>query len=102
MKKYKVSKGLKPYVRRILARSYHKYHMVTDGNGQIWCETDVSSDTFQRIVQRAKCEKRTEETGVFQVTAREANNRFLLNSLLKQAHTTAFAVIDDRDGSRVN
>ena len=43
-----------------------------------------SSDTFHKIVQRAKCEKLTKETGVFHVTNRERNNELYLTYLLDQ------------------
>ena len=68
MKKYRVSKELKKYVRRVLIRSFYKYHFITDDEGQCWCVTNATSDAFHQIVQRAKCEKATEETGVFMVT----------------------------------
>lgn len=74
MKKYRVSKELKKYVRRVLIRSFYKYHFITDDEGQCWCVTNATSDAFHQIVQRAKCEKATEETGVFMVTAKERNN----------------------------
>ena len=82
MKKYRVSKELKKYVRRVLIRSFYKYHFITDDEGQCWCVTNATSDAFHQIVQRAKCEKATEETGVFMVTAKERNNVKMLSSLL--------------------
>lgn len=56
MKKYRVSKELKKYVRRVLIRSFYKYHFITDDEGQCWCVTNATSDAFHQIVQRAKCE----------------------------------------------
>jgi len=35
MKKYRVSKELKKYVRRVLIRSFYKYHFITDDEGQL-------------------------------------------------------------------
>lgn len=100
MKKYRVSKELKKYVRRVLIRSFYKYHFITDDGGQCWCVTNATSDAFHQIVQRAKCEKATEETGVFMVTAKERNNVKMLSSLLKQNGVTSYQVIDDADASR--
>ena len=68
MRKYKVSKELKPFVRRILARSFYKCKMIPDEHGQVWCYTNATSDTFHRVVQRAKCEKKSKETGFLQYT----------------------------------
>lgn len=101
MKKYRVSEQLKPYVRRILIRSFYKCSIAKDESGVLWCFTNASSDVFHRIVQRAKCEKATKETGIFQVTAREANNALLMPILLEQAKTTSFQVIDDKKGERI-
>lgn len=100
MKKYRVSTELKPYIRKILIQSYHSCRMSKDDDGQEWCETDASSGVFHRIVQRAKCEKATDETGVFQVTAKEAANEYRLNMLLDQANATSYQIIDDKDGIR--
>lgn len=102
MKKYRVSQALKPYIRRLLIKSFHSCRMTEDEDGQIWCMTNMSSDSFHRLVQRAKCEKVTEEIGIFQVTAKEAKNPLLLNLLLKDAGTTTYQVIDDRDGARID
>ena len=46
MKKYRVSKELKKYVRRVLIRSFYKYHFITDDEGQCWCVTNATSDAF--------------------------------------------------------
>lgn len=101
MKRYRVSNSLKKYIRHILIRSFYRYHFVTDDDGQCWCVTNATSDAFHQIVQRAKCEKVTEETGTFMVTARERNNPQFLATLLKQNGTTVYQVIDDADGSRI-
>ena len=90
MKKYRISKSMKPYIRR----------RIEEKDGQIWCHTNASSDTFHKIVQRAKCEKASSEDGIFYVTAKEANNALLLPVLLDQARTSVYRVIDDRQGER--
>lgn len=99
MNKYRVSEGLKYYIRRILVRSFYSCYMF-EQNGMIWCKTNASSDTFHRIVQRAKCEKVSMETGTFYVTTREANNALLMPILLEQAGVQVYQVIDDKDGTR--
>lgn len=100
MKMYRVSNDLKKYVRRVLLRSYYKCKFSTDKDGQIWCFTNASSDVFHMIVQRAKCEKKTKETGIFQVTAKEADNAVMLTALLQQNQASTYQVIDDNEGIR--
>lgn len=99
MKKYRISKSMKPYIRRILVRSFYRCR-IEEKDGQIWCHTNASSDTFHKIVQRAKCEKASSEDGIFYVTAKEANNALLLPVLLDQARMSVYRVIDDRQGER--
>ena len=67
--------------------------------GQWYCTTNASSDTFHKIVQRAKCEKLTKETGVFHVTNRERNNELYLTYLLDASGVSAYQVVNDKDGS---
>lgn len=100
-KSYRVSPGLKPLVRRILLRSFYTCRMHSDEDGTIWCDTNASSDTFHKIVQRAKCEKKTEETGTFWVTSREANNPVYLAELLRINKVKVFSVIDDKEGKKI-
>ena len=100
MKKYKVSKELKPYIRRILVRSFYKCKLVPDTEGRYWCYTNANSDTFHRIVQRAKCEKKTKETGFLQFTAKEANNALFRSAMMDLTKESAYQVIDDASGER--
>lgn len=100
MKKYRISKELKHYIRRTLFASFRPCKITTDANGQLWCETNASSNTFHKVVQRAKCEKRSKEDGVFYVTAKEAASPTLLDTMLRQRGITSYQVIDDRDGTR--
>ncbi len=99
-KRYRVSKELKPFVRRVLTLNHVTHRMEKDKDGQWWCVTRISSNHFHRIVQRAKCEKATEETGVLHVTYRESLNQAFTTALLKQRKETSFAVIDDDDAKR--
>ena len=94
MNKYKVSKELRPYVMAVLLRSFYKCQ-VSETGGQCFCTTNASSDTFHRIVQRAKCEKVTEETGLFQIT-KEEKDSYVYVYLLEQAGKTAYQVINDK------
>lgn len=100
MKKYKISEELKPYIRKILIRSFYQCKMTKDADNNLFCITNASSDTFHKIVQRAKCEKMSKETGSFYVTAKEAQNTMLLNCLLEQTGQKSFVVIDDKKRER--
>ena len=100
MRDYKVSHALKPFVNRILRQSYHDCHMYTDRNGQVWCKTNASSDTFHRVVQRAKCQKMSTEEGVLCMTSEEFNDPYMRSSIMRDAGTRACCVIDDHDGLR--
>lgn len=93
-KDYRVSPELKKYVRRILLRSFYTCHMYTDEEGQDWCATNCPSDSFHRIVQRAKCEKASEESGNFYVTAKEACNQAYLTGLMEFKGVQSYTVID--------
>ena len=98
MKKYKVSKELYPFVRKILTRGYHKFSFEKDEtNGRWLCHTPISSDNFHKIIQRAKCEKKSKEDNVYYVTSRERNSTLLLMSLLEAANQKSYSVIDDAE-----
>lgn len=75
--------------------------MREDEAGTLWCYTNASSDTFHKVVQRARCEKRTKETGIFFVTTREANNPIMMEELDKMHPGTGVQIIDDKDGTRI-
>ena len=95
MKQYKVTKELYPFVRRVLTKGFHKFSFNKKEDGNWICETPISSDKFHNIVQRAYCEKRSKEDGVFYVTSRERNSTLLLASLLEAANVKSYSVIDD-------
>lgn len=100
MKRYRVSQELKKYLRHVLVLNRVQWHMEKDESGQWWCVTNLSSNHFHRLVQRAKCEKATEETGVLHVTFKESQNQAFTTFLMQQRKVTSFCVIDDKDASR--
>lgn len=100
MRQFKVSGNLKPFVNRILKESYYSSSMYTDNSGQAWCKTNASSDTFHRVVLRAKCQKMSAEEGVLCMTSEEYNNPFIRSSIMRAAGKNSCCVIDDYDGSR--
>lgn len=94
--RYTIPKELKPYIRRILARTYRSCRMEPMAEeGKVACETNADTTVFAKILARAKCEKLTKETGIFQVTKEEAEDSFLLPILLEQAKVTAYQVLDE-------
>ena len=100
MKRYRVSPELKKYVRRVLTMSRAQWRMVKDETGEWWCITNLSSNHFHRLVQRAKCEKVTEETGVLHVTFTVSLNSAFVTLLMHERGVTSFRIIDDLDGKR--
>ena len=94
MKRYKISKELKKYLRRVFVLGKLKWEVQKDENGQWWCITNISSNHFHRLVQRAKCEKATEETGVLHITYKESLNPAFATYLMHQVGTTSYCVID--------
>ena len=95
MKRYRVSNELKKYVRRVLALSHAKWRMMKDEDGQVWCITNLTSNHFHKLVQRAKCEKATDETGILHVTFEESINGTFINSFLHVRGKGGYIVIDD-------
>ena len=95
MKRYRVSNDLKKYVRRVLMLFHANWRMVKDKDGQIWCITNLSSNHFHKIVQRAKCEKASDETGIMHVTFKESCNGGFMAHMLHTRGQTAYVVIDD-------
>ena len=101
MKRYRVSKELGKYVRQVLVLNRVKWHMEKDDDGQIWCITNLTSNHFHKLVQRAKCEKATEETGILYVTFKESRNQAFVNYLMHQRGKTSYRIIDDATGERL-
>lgn len=95
MYRYIIQKELKPYIRRIITRTFRTCQMKLSEEDKVICETDTDAAIFEKILARAKCEKLTKETGIFFVSKEEAEDPFLLPILLDQAKVTAFQVMTD-------
>lgn len=95
MKSYKVSNELKPYIRRILTRSFHTFKFEKSGDQWI-CRTPISSNSFHKIVQRAACEKKSKETGLFYVTPEERENSLLYTALMDSANQTTSVLLYEK------
>lgn len=74
MQKYFIETELIPYVMRILTRGFRSYSVdrsatAEEGFTAIYAEAD--EDVFEKIRMRAKCERRTSQTGVLYMTEEE-------------------------------
>ena len=90
-KKFKISPELKPYIRQLMARSEYHFRIKTEGD-QLYLITNISGTKFHNIVQRAKCMKLSEETGIMHVTKRESENSALVMSLQNEYHANSFVI----------
>lgn len=86
MRSYKVSSSLRPYVRRRLRRSLYSCNMLQDTDGTWQCQTSASADTFHSIVEMAKADKLSDETGICTAPQDKVNRYCYLEGC------TAFAV----------
>lgn len=91
-KKFKVSKDLRRNIKVVLTRTEIPHKFVREDD-QWYCETVISGEKFHKIVQRAACEKRSQEDGVVYLTYRESKDPALTEALLKQFNSTGFVII---------
>lgn len=100
MKDYKINPELKKYILEELQASYHSCHFLKK-DGVLYCRTNCGSDAFHRIVQRARCVKKTKETGELYLTLWEALNSDVARRLMARYNRHSYSIIDDPDGSRL-
>lgn len=89
---FKVSEPMKNYIRVVLTRSEIRHKFVRKDD-QWYCITKLSGERFHEIVQRAKCEKRSEEDGVLYLTFRESQDPILTQALLRTFKSNGFCII---------
>lgn len=90
--KFKVRGELKEYVRNILARDGIP-HRFREDNGQLYCLTRLSGERFHKVVKRADCEKKSEETGILHLTYAESQDTNQCNGLMNLFKQTSFIVV---------
>ena len=90
--KFKVKEDLKGYVRNILAREEVPHRFRSD-EGQLYCLTCLSGERFHKVVKRAFCEKKTEETGILHLTYAESQDANLCHGLMNLFKQTSFIVV---------
>lgn len=94
-KKFKVNEELKEYIRNVLARENIPHHFTKEGE-QLYCIAAISGEKFHRVVKRAFCEKKTEETGILHLTFAESETPLLREGLMKLFDTNSFVVIGNK------
>lgn len=83
MKKYVVSQELKPFLRNILDRRMMEYY-ISGENGKYYCNISISNEAFHRLIKRAACEKRSQETGLTFITKEESQSPIYLSRLKRE------------------
>ena len=95
MNTYKVEKEVYKYLRGLLTRSYHEFTFKKDDDDNWLCITPINEKNFGLLLNRAVCEKKSEEDGVYYITKQEHDNMILSMLLCRAAKATSCAVIDD-------
>ena len=93
--KFKIKEELKGYVRNILSREGIP-HRFREEEGQLYCLTCISGERFHRIVKRAFCEKKSEETGLLHLTYDESQDTNLCYGLMTLFKQTSFVVVGNK------
>lgn len=96
MARYKVTEEQKRWIRHVLVRGFHEFRFVKGEDGDWECEINVTETTFEKIKDRAICEKYAYENDVelFVVTAREAMNKTFMAYMLAFLNQKAFMILD--------
>lgn len=91
MRKYKISPGLKNRIRKILLLREIPFKIESEGD-QIYVSVPLSGQRFHKIVQRARCEQLTEETGIMHLTKEESESDLKIAFLMHQYDKGSFVV----------
>lgn len=88
---FKVSQDLKPYIRRILYERHISFKFFKEDD--IWkVQVPLSGQRFHEVVQRAKCEKLSEDTGILHLTKKESEDETRTASILKEKGKSSFVI----------
>ena len=88
---FKVSQDLKSYVRNVLSREGIP-HRFRNEEGQLFCITCISGERFHKIVKRADCERRSDETGLLHLTYDESQDPLKSAALMSLFKKTSFVI----------
>lgn len=96
MARYKMDEEMKRWIRHVLVRGFHEFRFLKDEDGGWECEINVSEETFEKIKDRAKCEKYAYENNseLFVVTAREAMSRTFMTYMLAFLNQRGTIILD--------
>lgn len=87
---YQLTEALEmKYIRRVLSRSF--YHFVYSAGERI-LYTTADEEAFQRICERAYCEKMSEGNKAMLVTKREYDDFYYLSCLMQITGRSAVAI----------
>lgn len=93
MRTFRVSKALRQYVNGVLKRKNVPYQYI-EKKGELLIQVEGLSGTqFHKIVQRAKCEKKSLETGSLYITKEESENPAAFTELMQVSGRTSFLVL---------
>lgn len=93
-RKFKISESLKSNIRYLLARQEIPFRIKNEEE-TLYLYCGLSGMKFHHVVQRAKCMKLTEETGILHITKRESENDELVMSLLRENNTHCYVITGD-------
>ena len=96
MERYKIDEELKRWIRHVLVRGFHEFRFVKGEDGDWECEINVTETTFEKIKDRAVCEKYAYENNVelFVVTAKEAMNTTFITYMMTFLNQKSFMILD--------
>lgn len=91
MRNFKYSQELKPYIRKILYSRNIPYKFIED-NGIPKISVPLSGQKFHEVVMRAKCMKKTDETGMLHLTKKESEDNKRVAYLLSENGANSFVI----------
>ena len=96
MKKRKTSELMKPYIEDILKRDDIMYNFIEE-KGDLYVETDVSSNRFSEVLEDALCLKQQAESPrkKLVISARTLKNSQKRKRLMKAARTKSYTILRD-------
>lgn len=95
--KYCVPKELKKYIRRILCRCFYHFRFTENTDGNTYCYTNCSERAFEKVIDRAKCERLSEQNGMLCLTEREAEDVAFKIEMQRITGKTAFVIVTQEE-----
>lgn len=94
MKKRKTSELMKPYMEIVMERDDIPYNFIRE-KGNLYIETDVSSNRFSEVLEDALCLKQQKESTreKLVISARTLKNSQKRKRLMKAAKTKSYTIL---------